>query len=185
MPPEGSFTVPGYIFLYVWERESKNLTFQMKRKMKGRDRVSLIENKREGACCAGKLRETSPEWKYWEAIEALLPVLMLESVSSLSWFSLIPDPRASSLFCMFMLPPSPDPEALKVTCDWYMLWRSFLVWDLFLQSLETHESSRAVFGPTRSIFSSCVLQSFFAALAGVSECTWLVGGICSIRNLLM
>lgn len=148
--------------LFFWERESKNLTFQMKRKMKGRDGVSVMESKREGACCAGKGRETSPEWKHWEAIEALLPVLMLECVSALSWFSLIPDPRASSLFGMFISPPSPDLEALKVKCDWHMPWRSFLVWNLFLQSLEIHESSRAVFGPTRSIFSSCVLQSCFA-----------------------
>lgn len=163
MPSDWSFMVTVYIFLHVCERESKNWTFQMKRKMKGRDGVSVMESKREGACCAGKLRETSPEWKHWEAIEALLPALMLGIVSALSWFSLIPDPRASSLLGMFILPPCPDLEALKVKCDCYMPWGSFPVWDLFLQSLESHESRRARFGPARSIFSSCVLHSYFAA----------------------
>lgn len=51
------FTVAIYIYLYVWERESKILTCQMKRKMKGRDGISLMESNREGARWAGKPRE--------------------------------------------------------------------------------------------------------------------------------
>lgn len=42
---------------------------------------------------------------------------------------------------------------------------------------------KAVYGPTRSIFSSCVLQSCFATLAGLPEPTWLVE-VCSVKNLL-
>lgn len=47
------FTVTVYVYL-TWERESKTLTYQMKREMKGRDGISPIENHGEEACWAGK-----------------------------------------------------------------------------------------------------------------------------------
>jgi len=51
------FTVTIYIYLYMWATESKILTFQMKRKMKDKDGISLMENKREPAALENRGRK--------------------------------------------------------------------------------------------------------------------------------
>lgn len=167
MQPKWWFTVTVYIYLYVWKKERKILTCQMKRKMKGRDRIPLMGKQGGGGPLGWKTEgENLQSENIRKQLKPCTSVNAWECQCFCLDFSLIPDLRVSSLSDMFISSQSTDPENQKEKHGSCMPQRSFLAWGLFLQSLETRETSRAAFRPSWYIFSSFVLQRCFGALGG-------------------